>query len=142
MFDAFRPYKRGTNLHEARERRVRALLLLELILAIQLVRAVRHERVEVRHSLEQDVADLLDDSVRLLPLVEGVPQARVDGDDVEDVPEDLLEELRPSLDGDDVRVLQALDPELQGVFSREGDERSMARTSRKYSMSRTKSRSV
>ena len=71
--------------------------------------------MEVGHRLEKHVSDLLDHSVRLLPLVERVAEARVDGDDVVDVPKHLSDEILPSGLGDDIEFSEGLDPALNGL---------------------------
>ena len=94
------------------ELRVHAFLLLKLPLPIQLMRPILHKRRKVRHDAHEDVADLLDDSIRLLPLVQHVPQADVHSDDVVDVPEHLVQELCPPRFRYDVTFPQGLSPEL------------------------------
>ena len=108
-------YGNSTNLYEARERWIRALLLLELVFSIQLVRTIRDEWMEVGNGLDQDVADLLDDGVRLLSLVQRVPQARVDSNDGLYVPEHLLDEVLPSSFWDGFRLLERLFPQLRSM---------------------------
>jgi hypothetical protein len=71
----------------------------------------------MRHGVQQDVADALDDRVLLLALVQRVAQACVDGDDVVDIPEDLLEEVGASAGGDDVRLFERVDPGLKTWIS-------------------------
>ena len=77
------------------------------------MRAVADKRAKVRDGVEEDVADALDDGVALLALVERVAQARVDRDDVVDVPEDLREEVEAPRGGDDVLVFEGGDPGLR-----------------------------
>ena len=84
------------------ERRVRALLLLELVLAVQLVRTVLDERREKRHNLEEDVADFVDHVRRLLPFVEQFGEPHADSVDLEHVPEHLRHEVLAPFDRDDV----------------------------------------
>lgn len=106
-------YGNSTNLNEARECRIRTLLLFELVFSIELVCTIRDEWMKVRDSFEQHVANLLDDSVRLLSLVERIPQARIDSNDVLDIPEHLLEEVFPSSFLDDLRLLERFLPQLR-----------------------------
>jgi hypothetical protein len=83
----------GTYLNELCKRRIGTLLLLELVLAIQLMRTVRYKGGEVRYDIKEDVSDALDDGVRLLALVERVAQAGVNCDDVVDIPKYLLDKV-------------------------------------------------
>lgn len=127
--------------------RVAPFLLLKLVLAVQLVRAVLDEGPKMRHDVEKDVANVVDDMRLLLPLVEQLGEPDVDGVDLEGVPEDLGHEIFAPRFGDDVLRPERLDPELWAATgsARESLGQSTERrqrTSRKYSRSRTKSRSV
>ena len=108
-------YGNSTNLYEARERWIRTLLLLELVFSIQLVCTIRDKWMEMGNGLDQDIADLLDDSIRLLSLVQRVPQARVDSNDGLYVPEHLLDEVLSSSFWDGVRLLERLFPQLRSM---------------------------
>jgi hypothetical protein len=102
-----------THLDKSRKRGVGALLLLEFVFAVQLVRAIVDKRLEQRHMLLEDVPDLAYDGELLLPLGERVPEAGVGVDDRLQVPEHLRDEVVPVLrGGDDVGILQTLDPDL------------------------------
>jgi hypothetical protein len=61
------------------------------------MRAVGHKRGKKGHYIEEDVGNTLDDGVRFLALIESVPQARVDPNDILNVPEYLLDEVRTAL---------------------------------------------
>ena len=80
---------RATYLDKSGKRRVRALLLLKFVLAIQLVRTIIDKRVKQRHVLLKNIANLADDGKLLLSLGEGVPEACVGVDDRLQVPEHL-----------------------------------------------------
>ena len=77
---------------------------------------VVHEGRKVRDGIKQNVANFLDDCVRLLPLVERVAEACVDTDDIVDVPEYLRQEILTALLGDDIGCLEGLDPDVAEVL--------------------------
>ena len=95
----------------------------------------------VRDVLVQDVANLIDDGVRELPLVERIAQPDIDRYNILDVPEHRLDELFSPRLRDNVACEQWVHPELH-LSSAQVRRRAPARTSRRYSMSFTKSRSV
>ena len=76
------------------------------------MRAVGYKRGKERHDIEEDVRNTLDDSVRLLALIERVPQARVDSDDIVDVPEYLFNKVGAAMLGYDVLRAEGTDPHL------------------------------
>ena len=107
--------------------RIRTLLLLKLILPIQLMRAIRHERAKMGHDLHEDIPNPIDNRKVLLSLQQRVPQARVDSDDLVDVPEHLGEEVGAPFLGYDILVSEFVDPVLSDatcVSTRENDEKS------------------
>lgn len=75
--------------------------------------SVGHERPKVRDHLQKDVAYALDDSILLLSLNQRITKARAHRDDVVDIPEHLLQEVRPPGRRDDILIDQAFDPDLQ-----------------------------
>jgi hypothetical protein len=107
--------KESTHLHESSKRRILPLLIFELELSIELVRAIAHERTEMGHRLQQNVSNLLYYGVAPLALVQRVPQSRVHRDDLVHVPKDLQDEVGSSfLIGDDVvRLSKGIDPGLK-----------------------------
>lgn len=102
----------GTHLDKLGESRIRPLLLLKLILAVQLMCSILDERRKVRHDFEEDITDLVDDVSLLLALVEHLGESDVDGMDLEDIPEDLGDEVFSTILGDDVGRSEGLDPAL------------------------------
>jgi poly(3-hydroxyalkanoate) synthetase len=75
--------------------------------------SVFNERPEMRHKLEENVANLLDDVARLLTFVEQLGQANVDSENFENVPEDLGHKVFSSVFRDDVLRPQRFDPALE-----------------------------
>ena len=57
------------------------------------MRAIGYKGGKVRYNFKEDVSDALDDSVRLLALVQRFAQSGVDCDDIVDVPEYLLDKI-------------------------------------------------
>jgi hypothetical protein len=107
------------------------------------VRAVGDKGGKERDVVTEDVGDSFDDSVRLLTLVQCVAQARVDCDHVVDVPEYLLDEVCAAVFRYDIRCTERRYPKLMyALISMHTVNEIRTHTSRKYSMSRTKSRSV
>ena len=101
-----------TYLDKLCERRIRALLLLKLILSVQLMRAVGHKRGKQQHDVKEDIRDSFDHSVQLLKLVERIAQPGVDPDDVVNVPKHLLDEVCPPVFRDDIRRVKGGHPNL------------------------------
>lgn len=99
-------------LDEGGKGRVRGLLLFELVLAVELMGAVPDEGFELRHDVGKDVPDALDDGVGFLTLVECVTETCVYGNDVVNVPKDLLDKVCAMFCGDDVAILEVGDPDL------------------------------
>lgn len=108
----------ATHVDKLGESRVAPLLLLELVLAVQLVGTVLDVRAKVRHEVEEDVADMVDDVRLLLSLVEELAQSDIDRIHLEHVPEDLGDKVFSSGFGDDVLRPQGFDPELQKAGER------------------------
>lgn len=106
------------------------------------MRAVGHKRGKVRHDVEEEVSNTVDDGVRLLALVERVPQSRVDSYNIVYVPKHLLDKVGTAILRDDVLCAERSDPYLRVFISTRSRRGLRERTSRRYSMSRTKSRSV
>lgn len=55
--------------------------------------AIRYKRAEMRHCFKQDITDTLHNSVRLLTFIQRIAEAGVDGDNLLDIPKDLLDEI-------------------------------------------------
>jgi len=114
------------------------------------MRSIRHERAKQWDNINEDISDALDNGVCLLALIQGIAQARVYGDNLLNVPENLLDKVSTSLGRDDVVVFKVADPHLwkRGAINggvgeyQVGSKTERERTSRRYSMSRTKSLSV
>ena len=64
------------------------------------------------HGVKENVADLFDNGVGLLSLVQRVPQACVHSYDIVYVPKDLLQEVCAPRLGYDVQFSQRRDPQL------------------------------
>jgi hypothetical protein len=126
-----------------RERRIWALLLFEFILTVELVCAVGYKGGKERDVVTEDVGDSFDDSVRLLTLVQCVAQVRVDRDHVVDVPEYLLDKVGATTFQYDIRYAERRYLNLMyALISTHIVSKIRTHTSRKYSISRTKSCSV
>ena len=91
-----------THVDKALKCRARSLLLLKLILAEQLMRSIRDERLEQWNAFEKQVADRLDHRLLLLPFRQTFSERQIDGEYVMDVPEDLSDEIFSFVCGDDV----------------------------------------
>ena len=57
------------------------------------MRAVGYKRGKERHDVKEYVSNTIDDGVQLLALIERVPQARVDSDDIMNIPKYLLDKV-------------------------------------------------
>lgn len=116
----------------------------------QLMSAILHKGIEVVHVFGQNIADTFDRSsdVVLLTFRELIAKFDVDLMDVEDVPEDGLDEgIAFGMRREEVGFLDPGDPGLYRVSipaasTDKGEEGHSPRTSRRYSRSRTKSTSV
>lgn len=64
------------------------------------------------HIIQQDITNLLHNSVVLLALVQRIAQARVHCDDLVHVPEHLRDKVGFAVFRDEVLLLDALDPDL------------------------------
>lgn len=106
------------------------------------MRTVGYKGGKKRDDVEENIRYSLDDGVRLLTLVKRVAQTGVDGDDVVNVPKDLLDKVSATVFGNDVRRAERGYPNLCPYQCGPNKQASEQHTSRKYSMSRTKSRSV
>ena len=73
---------------------------------------VRNERGKEGYHVEKNVANSLNNSVRLLALVQRIAKLGVDSDDVVYVPEDLLEEVETAVLRNNVGFLQRRYPDL------------------------------
>jgi hypothetical protein len=104
--------KKETHVDKLGESRITPLLLLKLVLPVQLMRSVLDERPKVRHHVEEDVANVVDDVGLLLTLVEEFREADVDRVDLEDIPKDLLDKVFAASFGDDVGGTEGFDPGL------------------------------
>lgn len=51
-----------------------------------------NKRTKVGNNIQEHITDLLDNSVMLLALVEGIPQTSIDSNDVVNVPKHLRQE--------------------------------------------------
>ena len=121
---------------------IRILFLLKLILSIELMRPILDKRSKVRHDVQEHVADTLNDRIRLLSLVQRVAQSGVDGNNVVQIPKYLCEEIGSLIDGNDIGIFESPYPCLIDDNERHFESWGRGRTSRRYSISRTKSRSV
>jgi hypothetical protein len=65
-----------------------------------------------RHDIEEDVGNI-DDGIRLLARIECVSQARVDSDDIMDIPEHLFDEASAALLRYNIPQAQWTDPHLR-----------------------------
>jgi len=81
------------------------------------MRAVGHKRGKERHDIEEDVSNTFDDSVRLLALIERVPQSRVDSYNIVYVPKHLLDKVGAAMLRDDVLRVERSDPYLSSFIS-------------------------
>ena len=91
-----------TYLDKLCERQIWALLFLEFILAVQLVRTVRDKGGKEWDVVTEDVRDVFDDNVRILTLAKCIAQTRVDHDHVVDIPKYLLNKISAAVFRDDV----------------------------------------
>ena len=73
---------------------------------------IRDERCKLWHNLKENIAYLLNDRERLLALVECLTKLRIDCNDVVNIPEDLLEEVKPPVLRNDVCLFQRRYPGL------------------------------
>ena len=64
------------------------------------------------HGVQQNVPNAFHHRIRLLALVQRITQSSVDGDDVVNVPEYLLQEVSATWLWDDILILQPVDPSL------------------------------
>lgn len=98
------------------------------------------------YHIQQNIAYPLDNCIRFLAFVKSITNARVHSDDIVNVPENLLEEVESSILRDDIRALKRTNPGLEEkarLIQTKTEKNELAsRTSRRYSISRTKSRSV
>jgi hypothetical protein len=62
------------------------------------------KETEMRHGVEQDIANTFDNGIRLLSFVEGIAQAGVDSDNVVNVPKDLFEKVGSMWLGNNILV--------------------------------------
>ena len=106
------------------------------------MRTVLDERSEMRNHLEKDISNLFDDVSGFLTFVEQFRESNIDGVDFEDVPEDLGDEIFSSCFGNDIRRPQRFNPRLLSRCQQRTSTIEELLTSRRYSISRTKSRSV
>lgn len=102
------------HLNECRKGRIRAFFLFKLIFSVQLMRAVRYERPEVRYCLKQDITNTFDNSIRFLSFIECIAEAGVDDDDLLDIPKDLLDEIGTAVRRNNIAVFEIIHPDLQG----------------------------
>lgn len=103
----------STHLNERSKRRILPLFPLKLVLSIQLMRTIRNERTEMRYMFQKDIADPINDCVRLLSFTERIAEAGVDSQDFADVPEYLLDECFASFGWYYFGFLQARHPCLE-----------------------------
>ena len=82
-------------LNKLSEGRVWALLFLKFVLAIQLMTSVHDEWFEERHCFKENISYSLNNSIWSLAFVQSIPQSRINSNDVLQVPEHLLKEVRP-----------------------------------------------
>jgi len=54
------------------------------------------------YSIYQDITDAINNCVLFLPLIQGVSQASIDGNDVMDIPKHLFKEVGTTVGGDDI----------------------------------------
>src|SRR5712672_2816145 len=81
------------------------------------MRAVGHKGGKVRHIIEEDVSNALDNGVRLLALIERVAQPGVDRDDILNVPKYLLDKVGTARFWYDVLRTEWGNPDLHVLIS-------------------------
>jgi hypothetical protein len=91
-----------THVNEFLESRVGTFLLLKFVLSEQLVTTVLDKWLELRYPLEEDVSDSFNDRLLFLPFRQLLREDLVDGENVMDIPEDLLHKLVPPFERHDL----------------------------------------
>lgn len=74
------------------------------------MRTVRHERLEMRHSLQEQVTNVLDDGLLFLALRQALSQDLVDREHFVNVPEYLADKVIAAVGRNDFLRPQRLDP--------------------------------
>ena len=79
---------------------------------------IRYKRTKMGHGIQEYIANLFDHSIRLLSLVEGIPQSRINSNDMFDIPKNSRNEFLPCRLRYDIRLLEAIHPYLEGDHSK------------------------
>lgn len=111
--DASVPACSKTHFNKSRKGRIAPLFPLEFVLSKDLMRAILHKGLKVDSVVHEDVADVVNDVGRLLPLVQGLCQTLTDAVQFEDIPEHLRDKVFFPIVWDGGAFSNAFDPHLQ-----------------------------